>query len=47
MQIKKSKAAILAKSRAPLIVDEIELPDALNVGQAWSRSFTLRFAAHS
>ena len=33
MQIKKSKAAILAKSRAPLIVDEIELPDALNVGQ--------------
>jgi S-(hydroxymethyl)glutathione dehydrogenase / alcohol dehydrogenase len=33
MRIKKAKAAILAKSRAPLIVDEVELPDALNVGQ--------------
>jgi S-(hydroxymethyl)glutathione dehydrogenase/alcohol dehydrogenase len=33
MQIKRAKAAILAESRAPLIVDEIELPDALNVGQ--------------
>jgi S-(hydroxymethyl)glutathione dehydrogenase/alcohol dehydrogenase len=33
MQINKTKAAILAKSRAPLMVDEIELPDALNVGQ--------------
>jgi S-(hydroxymethyl)glutathione dehydrogenase/alcohol dehydrogenase len=33
MQINKTKAAILTKSRAPLIVDEIGLPDALNVGQ--------------
>ena len=33
MQIKKAKAAMLAKSREPLIVDEIELPDALDVGQ--------------
>ena len=33
MQIKKAKAAILAKSREPLIVDEIELPEALDVGQ--------------
>jgi Zn-dependent alcohol dehydrogenase len=33
MKIKKAKAAILAKSREPLIVDEIELPEALNVGQ--------------
>ncbi|HWM81380.1 MAG TPA: zinc-binding dehydrogenase [Pseudolabrys sp.] len=33
MKIRKSKAAILAKSREPLIIDEIELPEALNVGQ--------------
>lgn len=33
MQIRKAKAAILAKSREPLIVDEIELPEALDVGQ--------------
>jgi len=33
MQIKKTQAAILAKSREPLIVDEIELPEALDVGQ--------------
>ena len=33
MQIKKSKAAILAKSREPLIIDEIDLPEALDVGQ--------------
>src|SRR5690349_5318295 len=33
MQIKKAKAAILAKSREPLLVDEITLPDALDVGQ--------------
>jgi S-(hydroxymethyl)glutathione dehydrogenase / alcohol dehydrogenase len=33
MQIKKSKAAVLAKSREPLIIDEIDLPDALGVGQ--------------
>jgi len=34
MKIRKAKAAILAKSRDPLIVDEIEFPEALNVGQA-------------
>jgi S-(hydroxymethyl)glutathione dehydrogenase / alcohol dehydrogenase len=33
MQVKKARAAILAESRKPLIVDEIELPDALGVGQ--------------
>ena len=33
MQIKKAKAAILAESRKPLVVDEIALPDALDVGQ--------------
>ena len=33
MQVKKAKAAILAKSREPLIVDEIELPETLDVGQ--------------
>ncbi len=33
MQIKKTKAAILAKSREPLIIDEIELPETLDVGQ--------------
>src|SRR5262245_31112984 len=33
MQIKKTKAAILAKSREPLIVDEIQLPETLDVGQ--------------
>ncbi len=33
MKIKTAKAAILAKSREPLIVDEIEFPDTLNVGQ--------------
>ena len=33
MQIKKAKAAVLAESRKPLIVDEIEFPDTLNVGQ--------------
>jgi S-(hydroxymethyl)glutathione dehydrogenase / alcohol dehydrogenase len=33
MKIKKTKAAILAKSREPLVVDEIELPETLNVGQ--------------
>ena len=33
MQVTKAKAAVLAKSREPLIVDEIELPDTLNVGQ--------------
>jgi S-(hydroxymethyl)glutathione dehydrogenase/alcohol dehydrogenase len=33
MKIKTAKAAILAKSREPLIVDEIEFPETLNVGQ--------------
>jgi len=33
MQVKTAKAAILAQSRAPLIVDEIAFPDALDVGQ--------------
>jgi S-(hydroxymethyl)glutathione dehydrogenase/alcohol dehydrogenase len=33
MQIRKAKAAILAKSREPLIIDDIELPEALDVGQ--------------
>jgi S-(hydroxymethyl)glutathione dehydrogenase / alcohol dehydrogenase len=33
MQIKTAKAAILAQSRKPLIVDEIALPDELGVGQ--------------
>ena len=33
MQVKTAKAAILAESRKPLIVDEITLPDALGVGQ--------------
>lgn len=34
MQIKTAKAAILAASREPLVVDTIELPESLNVGQA-------------
>src|ERR1700688_885481 len=33
MQIKTAKAAILAQSRAPLVVDEITFPDSLEVGQ--------------
>jgi S-(hydroxymethyl)glutathione dehydrogenase / alcohol dehydrogenase len=33
MRIRKAKAAILAQSRSPLVVDEIEFPDALDVGQ--------------
>src|SRR6516165_6790976 len=33
MQVKTAKAAILAQSRAPLVVDEIELPPALDIGQ--------------
>jgi S-(hydroxymethyl)glutathione dehydrogenase / alcohol dehydrogenase len=33
MQIKSAKAAILAQSRAPLVIEEIVLPDALDVGQ--------------
>lgn len=33
MQIKTAKAAILARSREPLVVDEIALPETLGVGQ--------------
>src|SRR5271169_1381523 len=33
MQVKTAKAAILAQSREPLVVDEITFPDALGVGQ--------------
>ena len=33
MQIKTAKAAILAQSRAPLIIDDIALPETLGVGQ--------------
>jgi S-(hydroxymethyl)glutathione dehydrogenase / alcohol dehydrogenase len=33
MQVKKAIAAILAESRKPLVVDEIELPEAIDVGQ--------------
>src|SRR6202795_4504905 len=33
MQVKTAKAAILAQSREPLIVDEVALPEALGVGQ--------------
>lgn len=33
MKVKKAKAAVLAQSRKPLIVEEIEFPDALDVGQ--------------
>ena len=33
MQVKTAKAAILAQSRKPLVVDEIALPETLDVGQ--------------
>jgi S-(hydroxymethyl)glutathione dehydrogenase/alcohol dehydrogenase len=33
MQVKTARAAILAESRKPLVVDEIALPDSLGVGQ--------------
>jgi S-(hydroxymethyl)glutathione dehydrogenase / alcohol dehydrogenase len=33
MKISRAKAAILVESRKPLVVDEIEFPDALGVGQ--------------
>src|SRR6266852_385854 len=33
MPIKSAKAAILARSRQPLVVDEIVFPDALDAGQ--------------
>ena len=39
MQIKSTRAAILAQSRAPLVVDEIALPDALDVGQVLVKLF--------
>ena len=41
MQIKKSKAAVLAKSREPLIIDEIEFQKRL--GSFWLRSSMDRF----
>lgn len=34
MKVKKAKAAILSRSREPLVLDEIEFPDELGVGQA-------------
>ncbi|MBV8777826.1 MAG: zinc-binding dehydrogenase [Alphaproteobacteria bacterium] len=37
MQIKRARAAVLAQSREPLVVDEIELPDALDAGQVLVR----------
>jgi S-(hydroxymethyl)glutathione dehydrogenase/alcohol dehydrogenase len=37
MKIKTAKAAILVESRKPLIVDDIEFPDALDVGQVLVR----------
>ena len=37
MQVKQARAAILAESRKPLVVDAIELPDALDVGQVLVR----------
>jgi S-(hydroxymethyl)glutathione dehydrogenase / alcohol dehydrogenase len=39
MRVKTAKAAILAESRKPLIVDEINLPDALEVGQVLVKVF--------
>ena len=41
MKIKTAKAAILARSREPLIVDEITFPDALGVGQALDHRLVL------
>lgn len=37
MQIKKGRAGILAESRQPLVVDEIEMPDELDAGQVLVR----------
>jgi S-(hydroxymethyl)glutathione dehydrogenase/alcohol dehydrogenase len=37
MQVKKAKAAILVESRKPLVVEEIEFPDTLGVGQVLVR----------
>jgi len=33
MDVKRTKAAILVESRKPLVVDEVRLPDVLDVGQ--------------
>jgi len=33
MKIKKGRAAVLAQSRQPLVVDEIALPEELDAGQ--------------
>ncbi len=40
MDIKKGKAAILAESRKPLIIDEITLPDRLDYGQVLVKVLT-------
>src|SRR5215831_12900294 len=37
MQVKTTRAAILAQSRAPLVIGEIELPEALDAGQVLVR----------
>jgi S-(hydroxymethyl)glutathione dehydrogenase/alcohol dehydrogenase len=37
MQVKTSRAAVLVRSREPLVVDEFELPDALDWGQVLVR----------
>src|SRR5882757_1128893 len=37
MEIKAARAAILAESRKPLVIDEIALPDALDAGQVLVR----------
>src|ERR1700739_1380274 len=34
MEIKSARAAILVRSREPLVIDEIDLPEALDAGQA-------------
>jgi S-(hydroxymethyl)glutathione dehydrogenase/alcohol dehydrogenase len=39
MKVNTAKAAILAESRSPLIFDEIELPDVLDVGQVLVKVF--------
>jgi S-(hydroxymethyl)glutathione dehydrogenase/alcohol dehydrogenase len=39
MQVANAKAAILAQSRAPLVIDEIALPEALGVGQVLVKVF--------
>ena len=39
MQVKTAKAAVLARSREPLIVDEIGFPDALQAGQVLAKIY--------